>query len=171
VNSTRAAARRSPRRHRCSSGSTRQRLRRSCHPARLQTNASVDQPAAGVRASRRSPRRCPRCRTSASVDRSRLVGWVEPFAKPNIFATTNDGYRCAPPILRAGGVGCCRGEGSRRTFKPRRRWPSRPAPGLVAQSAARRRNLGTATQSRYASPHILRLDATAPVMEFAARSN
>jgi hypothetical protein len=32
------------------------------------------------------------------------VGWVEPFAKPIIFADQIDGYRSAPPILRAGGL-------------------------------------------------------------------
>jgi len=33
------------------------------------------------------------------------VGWVEPFAKPIIFARqlAIDGYRFAPPILRANG--------------------------------------------------------------------
>jgi hypothetical protein len=29
------------------------------------------------------------------------AGWVELFAKPIIFATKIDGYRFAPPILRA----------------------------------------------------------------------
>jgi len=31
------------------------------------------------------------------------VGWVEPFAKPIDLYVANDGYRCAPPILRATG--------------------------------------------------------------------
>jgi hypothetical protein len=30
-----------------------------------------------------------------------IVGWVEPFAKPIAVVLNNDGYRFAPPILRA----------------------------------------------------------------------
>jgi hypothetical protein len=44
------------------------------------------------------------------------VGWVEPFAKPIISGCGVDGYRFAPPILRATNVPC----GFFRQFRPRR---------------------------------------------------
>ena len=60
------------------------------------------------------------------------------------------------------------------------RWRRFPHRALGVQSGLRehiaereqpRGDLGTPPRRRYASPHILRLDATARVMEFAGRSN